>query len=243
MPLEKIGIIETKESIVYLRYEVVRINERLYAGADAFSWPSNSQDLRALECLEIPGEWQWVERYIEAEPDYGEDKKNLKGKYNVVRGAEAKNKMLQILSRHEVGVLSLIDNDRPYAIPINHVYKDGKLYLHSGKKGKKIQLVKRNVGACYTIFGLANSEIKNVRSCHLDYESILFKGNVYVEKGDVEKERALKAITKQYGTPYQHGFSDMIEIIVFEVETMTARDQRFKPDKNRNLYFYNFLSD
>ena len=238
--MEKIGKIRTKASVILKAYEVIEIDGKLYAGIDAFSYPQNKADLRDLACLSFPDEWEWTEKYtaVEEEPAF---EKDYAGKYFVIRGQEAEKKIEDIVTRHETGVLSLFDEKYPYTIPLNHAYENGRLYLHSGKNGKKLGLIRKNPNACYCLYGNATDDVpKNVRSCHLEYESILFFGKIRICCDAKEKEDAILALTNHYGTPYQHGFADMIDILVFEIDHATARTGRFKPSQKRDLYFCDF---
>ena len=62
---------------------------------------------------------------------------------------------IRILKEELRGVLSVSGDDGyPYGMPINHYYceQDGKLYFHSGKKGHKIDAMKRNNKASFCVF-------------------------------------------------------------------------------------------
>ena len=62
---------------------------------------------------------------------------------------------IEILKREKRGVLSLLgDDDYPYGIPLNHYYNetDGKLYFHSGKKGHKIDALRRHEKASFCVY-------------------------------------------------------------------------------------------
>ena len=51
----------------------------------------------------------------------------------------------QILSEATSGVLALSGDDGyPYAVPLSHVYQDGKLYFHCAKEGHKIDAIRRS---------------------------------------------------------------------------------------------------
>ena len=53
---------------------------------------------------------------------------------------------IQILKNEPRGVLSVLGDDGyPYGMPINQYYceEDGKIYFHSGKKGHKVDAIKR----------------------------------------------------------------------------------------------------
>ena len=62
---------------------------------------------------------------------------------------------IQILKTELRGVLSVLgDDDYPYGMPINHYYceQDGKLYFHGGKKGHKIDAMKRHEKASFCVY-------------------------------------------------------------------------------------------
>lgn len=62
---------------------------------------------------------------------------------------------LEILKRQPRGVLSVLgDDDYPYGMPINHYYceEDGKLYFHGGKKGHKIDAIRRHDKVSFCVY-------------------------------------------------------------------------------------------
>ena len=62
---------------------------------------------------------------------------------------------LRILKNEKRGVLSVLGDDGyPYGMPINHYYceEDGKLYFHTGKKGHKIDAMRRNDKASFCVY-------------------------------------------------------------------------------------------
>ena len=51
---------------------------------------------------------------------------------------------MEILTNEPRGVLALLgDDDYPYALPMSHVYVDGKIYFHGAMEGHKNDAVKR----------------------------------------------------------------------------------------------------
>ena len=62
---------------------------------------------------------------------------------------------INILKTELRGVLSVLgDDDYPYGMPINHFYceQDGKLYFHGGKKGHRIDAMKRHDKASFCVY-------------------------------------------------------------------------------------------
>ena len=55
-----------------------------------------------------------------------------------------------LLEKATSGVLALSgDEGYPYAVPISHVYADGKLYFHGAKTGHKVDAVTREPKASF----------------------------------------------------------------------------------------------
>ncbi|MBE7009832.1 MAG: pyridoxamine 5'-phosphate oxidase family protein, partial [Ruminococcaceae bacterium] len=62
---------------------------------------------------------------------------------------------IDILKREKRGVLSVLGDDGyPYGMPINHFYceDDGKLYFHGGRKGHKIDALRRCDKASFCVY-------------------------------------------------------------------------------------------
>ena len=62
---------------------------------------------------------------------------------------------IDILTKQPRGVLSVLgDDDYPYGMPMNHYYsaEDGKIYFHGGKRGHKIDAMRRHPKASFCVF-------------------------------------------------------------------------------------------
>ena len=62
---------------------------------------------------------------------------------------------IEILKKEPRGVLSVLGDDGyPYGMPINQFYceEDGKIYFHSGKKGHKVDAIKRSDKASFCVY-------------------------------------------------------------------------------------------
>ena len=69
-------------------------------------------------------------------------------------------KCVEILTNEPRGVLALYgENGYPYALPLDHLYDDGKLYFHCAAEGHKIDAIKANPHASYCVMdeGFRNS--------------------------------------------------------------------------------------
>ena len=64
-----------------------------------------------------------------------------------IKQALPKEECIAILKSEPRGVLSVLgDGDYPYGMPVNHFYceDDGKIYFHGGKRGHKIDAIRRH---------------------------------------------------------------------------------------------------
>ncbi len=62
-----------------------------------------------------------------------------------------KNIINQVLDNTEYGTLALCYNNQPYSLPINFVRVENILYFHGSLKGKKIDILKENPYASFSV--------------------------------------------------------------------------------------------
>lgn len=56
--------------------------------------------------------------------------------------------MESIIRDSSVCRMGLCDGDRPYVVPMNFGYRDGKVYMHSALEGKKLDIIRKNPDVC-----------------------------------------------------------------------------------------------
>ena len=56
----------------------------------------------------------------------------------------------EVLDEAEYGVLALYD-DKPYSVPVNFVFLNDAIYIHSSPKGKKMRIINSNPQASFNI--------------------------------------------------------------------------------------------
>ncbi len=94
-----------------------------------------------------------------------------------------------ILRNATAGVLSLCGNHgMPYGVPLSHVYHDGKLYFHSALVGHKIDLIRENASASFTV--IAKDEIHPERFTTY-FQSVIAIGKIRIVEDEEEKLRIL----------------------------------------------------
>ncbi len=73
----------------------------------------------------------------------------------------SKEECIDILTNEPRGVLALLgDYDYPYAVPMSHVYVDGKIYFHGAMKGHKKDSAEKydKVSYCVMDTGVLNDD-------------------------------------------------------------------------------------
>jgi len=92
---------------------------------------------------------------------------------------------IEILKKELRGVLSVLgDDDYPYGMPINHYYceEDGKLYFHGGKKGHKIDSMKRHDKASFCVY---DEGFRREGEWALNIRSVIVFGRIeFIEDGE-----------------------------------------------------------
>lgn len=83
---------------------------------------------------------------------------------------------MEILTNEPRGVLALLgDDDYPYAIPMSHVYVDGKIYFHGAQEGHKNDAVKKHPKASYCVM---DKGVKAEDSWWYTFKSVIVFGKI-----------------------------------------------------------------
>ena len=133
-----------------------------------------------------------------------------------------------ILQCNTVCRIALSDGNMPYVIPMNYGYHEQKIYLHSAKEGRKIDIIKKNNAVCFEI----TDSIEMVTSdtaCGYStkYRSVIGHGKAFPVTDTDKKVEALKIIMKQHTGSVDWDFKESIldKICVFEIsiESITGK--------------------
>lgn len=165
------------------------------------------------------------------------------------------------LSRQEVGHLTTVDEGGwPQTVPINYLWKTGRVYFHSGLRGK-MEHLRRNPKVAFVVteaLGLLTSEI-TASPCQDTQlgRSVLIRGMAAEVRSPEEKLMILNKIIAKYdpavadghnggsrdpeqlaAEPAFHGCS----VVAVEVVKLTARQQLLggKPEKYRKAVAAHF---
>ncbi|UZQ52319.1 pyridoxamine 5'-phosphate oxidase family protein [Clostridium kluyveri] len=109
-------------------------------------------------------------------------------------------KINNFLTEKRVGVLGMCDKEgKPYSIPVNYIYEDGKIYIHGMGSGKKNNILKEKSSVCFTAFEEFGTVKDSVPcKCDTSYFSVVIFGKAILVEDLEEKARILTLIAEKF---------------------------------------------
>lgn len=140
---------------------------------------------------------------------------------------EMKDGIEEVLRRAKICRIAMCDGGMPYCVPVIFCYSDGFIYIHSARKGRKIDILRRNNLVCFE----TEVDINLIRSgspCEwtLAYKSVIGVGRASFVEDREEKRKALNCIIKRYSdedfdVPDEE--LDKVEVIRIEIEEVSGK--------------------
>jgi hypothetical protein len=132
-----------------------------------------------------------------------------------------------ILEKGLVCRLGLCDRQQPYIVPLNYGYRDGCMYFHGAREGRKIDILKRNDRVCIEV----DIDSRIVRGdapcrCATKYRSVIGFGRARIVDDETEKKAALDVIMVHYGGQggeYDEKSLQRTCVIEVVIENMTGK--------------------
>src|SRR5918996_4264210 len=113
--------------------------------------------------------------------------------------------MIEFLNSQPVGRIASLDgNGYPQVIPMNFVYYDGAIYMHSHRFGEKLDNIRRNPNVGFEVDQhvcfLPSYYFHPTDASQADtlYISVVIKGTAYIVEDNEEKSQALNSLMKKY---------------------------------------------
>lgn len=142
----------------------------------------------------------------------------------------SQNESMSILLEGEYGILSTMGQEYPYAVPVNYVVVNNKIYIHGacqiGQKGENIQ---RNPKVCFTVVG--QTKVLSSKFSE-EYESIVILGTAELSSEE-DKIVALEEFINKYSSEYKdsgmkyiQAAKDKTSIYKISIETITGKARK-----------------
>lgn len=95
------------------------------------------------------------------------------------RDCQDQAKIEKFLLETRTGVIGMIGDDYPYAVPVNFVWHDGFIYFHGAGSGKKVDILSEEPPVCFTVYEEYGT-VKDPMPCHADtsYMSVMLFGKI-----------------------------------------------------------------
>jgi nitroimidazol reductase NimA-like FMN-containing flavoprotein (pyridoxamine 5'-phosphate oxidase superfamily) len=118
---------------------------------------------------------------------------------------KSKEKIREFLNQEHIGRIATIDkNGYPQIIPMNFVFFDGAIYMHSHTKGEKLENVSQNEKVGFEVDRELEflpsyfEDPKNASLADTLYISVVIKGKGTIVKDKQEKTKALNGLMEKY---------------------------------------------
>ncbi|MCP4971260.1 MAG: pyridoxamine 5'-phosphate oxidase family protein, partial [Arcobacter sp.] len=100
--------------------------------------------------------------------------------------------------------LAICVDNKPYSLPINFVKVNEEIYFHGAKKGKKIDILKENSFASFSVVQsfsvlpsyFSTNDNKAYPATHL-FRSVIMEGEIVIVTNYEEKAKALESLMKK----------------------------------------------
>jgi len=116
----------------------------------------------------------------------------------------------------------------PFVVPVHFVHSDGRIFVHSARAGKKIDMLRSNPRVCVEIdeyLGLKTAE----KACNYGtrFRSLIAFGRARIVQAVEEKRRALQLLMDKYaGRSFDFTAPEIekVEIIEIRLEEITGKE-------------------
>ncbi len=135
----------------------------------------------------------------------------------------------QILAAATAGTLALSgDNGYPYAVPISHVYDNGKLFFHSALSGHKVDAIRNCDKASFCVIAADDVHPSEFTTY---FKSVIAFGRIHIVEEEDERLRAAELLGERFNPCDTEGlkkeidkfFSHML-ILRMDVEHLTGKE-------------------
>ena len=117
--------------------------------------------------------------------------------------------------------------DYPYVVPVHFVHADGRIYVHSARAGRKIEMLRRNPRVCVEIdeyLGLKTADTPCKYSNR--FRSLIAFGSARIVQSVEEKRRALRLLMEKYAGrsfDFDEKETATVEIAEIPLEEITGK--------------------
>ncbi|MDO4516710.1 MAG: pyridoxamine 5'-phosphate oxidase family protein [Bacillota bacterium] len=129
------------------------------------------------------------------------------------------------------GILAVNGDDGyPYAVPVNYIYLNEKIYIHSAKVGYKIDAINRDSKVCFS--AILSSEILP-QEVTAAFESVIATGKITMVEDETERRQVMETFIYRFcegaidtGLAFVDKTLDKTAVLRIDVEQLTGKAYR-----------------
>lgn len=139
----------------------------------------------------------------------------------------SREEVLRILNDGKVAVLAVVgDENYPYAVPVNYVYNDGYVYIHSASQGHKIDALRRDCKCSLCVIDKDDVVPEEFTSY---FRSVIAFGTAEFIENEADKIFALRLLCNKYCKGIDpaaeiNKFLKVVAIIRVKIESATGKE-------------------
>jgi len=104
-----------------------------------------------------------------------------------------------VLADSEIGWLSLTSPEGPYLVPVNYFWHDGRILIHTGYEGRKIDCLKADDRVCFGVGRASDALAPHAKGgCHYPFKSVLVFGRAKLLTEANDKLKLLQSFLNAY---------------------------------------------
>ena len=121
------------------------------------------------------------------------------------------------------------DDGYPYAVPVNYVYDNGKIYIHSAKYGYKIEALKNSDRVCFS--AILNSRVQQDMFTAA-YQSVVAFGRASFVEDDAERRRILEQFIYKLSPDFVEGGMKFVDVAIGKTALICIDVEEIKGKEN-----------
>ncbi|MBL7113504.1 MAG: pyridoxamine 5'-phosphate oxidase family protein [Bacteroidales bacterium] len=125
--------------------------------------------------------------------------------------------------------IAFTDGTEPYLITVNYGYRDGCIYFHSAKEGKKMDMIAKYPKVCFQVI-VDDELVKGEKTCSdftMKYRSVVGYGRISLLQTEEEKSDGLNVLMEQHTGQGEHVFEKNslreTAVLRIDIESMTGK--------------------
>jgi len=137
-----------------------------------------------------------------------------------------------ILERGNLLCLAMCSEGQPYVVPMNYGLHEGRIYMHTGVKGLKMEILAANPRVSFTVYDGVEM-VPNPQPCKWDtrYQSVVGLGAARLVEDQAEKRAGLEAIARACGHSGGEAMAEekvrLVAVLCIDVDHLSGKQNGY----------------